>query len=187
MEKTKKIITIAIVLNIAIWSAVAFVAWNMDNRHDAVILSLSSTEKDLKKDEDLRAIKRSLADNVVTLERINDFFITPDGVVYFIELIENLGDGSGISLNISSVTTESDPKNKSDFKEIIRLRLETIGSWQNTYRFLSLLESLPYKGTIEQVNLNINLSGEKLLFDVAPTKEPRTWKGYFEVSFLKIK
>jgi hypothetical protein len=188
MEKTKKNIIMAIIINLIIWSAVVFIAWDIKLINRQIVSSLASSEKDLKKDESLRTIKKSLADNAELIGKINSYFVTPDEVVSFIELIENLGKESGVSLSIGSVTTGPDSKNKDDFKEVMKLRLETLGTWRDTYQFLSIIENLPYKETVEQVSLNLNLPVNELYFDFVSDEDvSRVWRGYFEIALLKIK
>jgi hypothetical protein len=111
------------------------------------------------------------------LETIDSFFVTSDGVVNFIESVEALARNQGLSIDVRNVSLEEIAGvSYASLLEELQVRIETRGSWQDNYNFLTQLESLPY-------SINIGLSGVEHLDD----SDDPAWRGSFELAVLKLK
>lgn len=107
-------------------------------------------------------------------------FVSQKDFVDFIETIETEARVQGLAVATRSVGVEQRSDDPSDDKEIIRLKLETRGSWANTMRFVNYLEHLPYKISVRSLRLsNSNFAGgeSKII----------QWENQIEITALKLK
>lgn len=181
-SKTKKLLILCIVLNLVVWTAYGVIFWQIKSQNEKISLLVNEAELDTKKEEDLRLTKASLNENKDSISRIDSYFIPKDGVVDFINSLESLGKQSGTSLVIGSVSVESETKIKENFKEVLRLKVQAIGSWKNVMHFLSILENLPYQVDLQQADFKLSVSAEGSSGGGVPQ-----WEGDFEFTLLKLK
>lgn len=192
ISQTKKILVIASLLMVIIYCVYGLLFWKIKVTNERASVLSNEAQIDLKKDESLRATKISLATHKEAIETLDTYFISADGVVGFIEGLESLGREAGISITVASVIVEADSKNKNDFKETLRLRVNTTGLWSNTNYFISLLENLPLHAEIKNATLSLVGASDKLVFLSAtpsmrkPSSEER-WKGEIELTVRKLK
>jgi len=191
---SKKILTILTLISVSVASLYGFVYWSMykDSKNVALLITQSST--DFEKNERIRLAKIELAKNDDFISKIDSYFIPKDGVVTFINEIENLGKSANVSTTISSIEPVIvNEKEKDNFKETLSVKLESVGSWQNVYQFVSLLESTPYGIVIDEVQIKLMDSTDTLPFKSASSTVPRirnsneTWKLVVDFKILKLK
>ena len=191
LSKTKKTLIICIILNLIVWGGYGFVFWKIRSQNKHISTLLNEAEQDVKKDESLRLIKASLGENKDFLSHINSYFIPNEGVVGFIDTLESYGKQIGVDVTIGSVSVEPDSQNKEDFKELLRLKVEAIGSWNNLVSYLLTLENLPYSVRIDQVSYVLNSSNSNFSSSGSAQKnnanENIRWKGLFEFTVLKLR
>jgi Tfp pilus assembly protein PilO len=192
LSRTKKILIVCILLNVLVFGAYAFLYIDIKSKNVRVSELLTEAENDMQKDASLRAIKTSLNENKEFISQIDSYFVPKNGVPDFIDTLEKLGKESEIALSIGSVSVE-EGKNKNDFKDALHLHVDTIGSWQNIYYFLSVLESLPYRIQFDQVSVTLSAASESILFGVGPVSGARqksaneSWKGTFDIIVYKLR
>lgn len=185
MSKTKKIIIVLIIMNLVIFSSYFYLFANIKRINETVSARSIQSESEIKKDERLRSIKNLMDDTKKEREQIANLFVQPANPVDFIEMVESLGKIANVRLEVQSVGIDA-LKNKIDSStESFRLSLKTEGLWANTFHLLSLLESMPFKVSFDNVNLEkisetSNLVGNK-------EKSSIYWIGAFDFSVLKIK
>ena len=106
-------------------------------------------------------VEKTLIESLSTLKATNkeeigafeDSTLTEEGLVEFIESLENKGQELGLKLEVASVNKsagESLPPEVS----ILKISLIAEGSWEEVYAFLGAIESLPYRVTFEKLNLS---------------------------------
>lgn len=95
--------------------------------------------------QSIRIARDKVADDVADLDHLA---LSSDKLVFLIEGIEGAGRALGLDTNIISVGKEEDRK----FPEpdIIRITIETQGTWASTLTFLRALESLPHRVMIDK-------------------------------------
>ena len=99
-----------------------------------------------------QSIKTMQSNSALELAEFDDFVITDAKLVGLIEKVEEAGQAFNLTTNIVSVDKIEDKKAKPNDPRIIRLTVETDGSWSGTMLFLRALESLPHRITMEEVN-----------------------------------
>lgn len=110
---------------------------------------------------------------------IKSRFVPKDDFVAFLEMIETQARSQGLEITVRGVDVESRSDDPNDDKEILRLQIETGGSWQDTMRFVSYIEYLPYKISVRDLGLTVNPEGEE--------SAPVEWRGRIEMTALKFK
>jgi len=175
-------------------SLYVFVYWSIykDSKSVASLVTQSST--DFEKSERIRVAKAEIAKNGDFISKIDSYFIPKDGVVTFINEIENLGKSTDVSTTISSIEPLIiDVKEKNSFKETLSVKLEAVGSWKNVYQFVSLLENLPYGIVIDEVQIKLMDSTDTLPFKSGSSTIERIrnsnemWKIVVDFTILKLK
>lgn len=89
------------------------------------------------------------------LAAFDNLILSGDKLVPLIEGIEGVGRTLGLDINIVSVGKIEDKKSVEP--DIIRIVMETQGSWAQTFSFLRAIENLPHRVMIEESSL---LKGE---------------------------
>lgn len=188
---TKKIFLSLVAVNVLVFGVYAFLFWKVIDRSQTTAKLLVEETADKQKNDALQAIKMSLSDNKDFISQIDSFFIAPDGVVGFITFLETLGKDSGVAIAIGSVDVNPDSKDPNDFKESLNLKLEIEGTWQNVLYFLSRLENLPYQVQFDTAAVSLQGASDSLPFKEGGVLRKRmpeeSWKGLFDVRFLKLK
>jgi hypothetical protein len=103
---------------------------------------------------------------------VNNFIISKDGDVDFIENLESLAVKNGLTAQIDSLVLVNEKDLSSKGLTILKIKTKIEGSWINTARFLSQVENMPFKLKIDN-------------FSLIKTGIDNTWQGIFEISVLK--
>lgn len=135
-----------------------------------------SQTEDLSKNkgEDLKEMARD----------INAYFVSKDGVVNFIEDVEKEARTYQLEVFVRSVDVTKNSDDPNDNKEVMKLKLEMRGSWGNTLRFISYLERIPYKVTLENIEMT---KISELSEDFESGANLPRWRTRLEMSVLKFK
>lgn len=104
---------------------------------------------------------------------MESYFVEAEGVVDFIEEVEQLGRTSGLSIKVESVNTAPMPSNEK--MENLRLVVSSDGGWRESLVFLAMLENLPYKSEIGRALVE-KAGGEK-----------GEWHGDYMITVVKMK
>ena len=96
----------------------------------------------------VRALRSELTEE---FEIFKELVLSEDKIVDLIEIIEGAGVSLGVETKVVSVA-KVEAKNQS--AKIIKMIVETNGSWALTLAMSQALESLPYKVTVEEVSIN---------------------------------
>ncbi len=146
ISREKKIIVTLSVVLLALLGANFGLFWMTKQK----VNDTSAALLELKKTSDLETKARALGDLVkqTASERqaLDAYFVQKENSVKFIEQIEGLGKQAGLSLTVASVTVANNGKE-------LRMNLGSNGSFDDTFYFVTLLETMPYKTRLEQVHL----------------------------------
>jgi hypothetical protein len=189
ISHTKKVLLITIALTLASSLIYGFLFLAVKSKNEKISAFLNEADADLKKDETLRSIKITLEDYEEEVAKLDTYFISHEGTSEFIESLESLGEKAGVALTIASVALEQDTRVKNDFKEVLRIRMETSGSWANTFTFLSIIENMPMSVRVENAAVLLFTASDDLSFNGGDRvrSEGEYWKGSFEITAAKLK
>ncbi|PIT91056.1 hypothetical protein COU17_02390 [Candidatus Kaiserbacteria bacterium CG10_big_fil_rev_8_21_14_0_10_49_17] len=115
----------------------------------AVALEL---DLEVKRDAFLRSVKKMLQDLSSQKSEVSSHFVQRNGVVDFIKEVEALGKFSGTVVNVNSVTVQKNDNTNATEEELL-VSFRAAGSWGNTYKLLSLVETMPYALTLDRAHL----------------------------------
>ena len=96
----------------------------------------------------VRALRSELTEE---FEIFKELVLSEDKIVDLIGIIEGAGVSLGVETKVVSVA-KVEAKNQS--AKIIKMIVETNGSWALTLAMSQALEGLPYKVTVEEVSIN---------------------------------
>lgn len=109
------------------------------------------------------------------IDSVNGYFITKDEEVGFIENIESLAKENKLEVEITSINIEKDPELAKNNLEYLVVKVNTKGFFDGTYKFLSLVEMLPYHMFINK--FSISKQDEDI--------KNKVLKGFFEIYTVK--
>ena len=99
--------------------------------------------------QSIRVMQASAAEDITAFDNL---VLVGDKLVPLIESIEEVGRELGLDTNIVSVAKIEDKKSVEP--DIIRIVVETQGSWAPTLSFLRAIENLPYRVMIDESSLS---------------------------------
>ena len=148
-RKSKELLTITILLNIAAIGWYGFLFAEIKAKNEQVSELMNQIEAEAGKESTLASEKALVAETVPLRDKLASYFVGKDGAVSFFEFLETTGNEVGVHVSIKSPSV-SDLAELSQAEEL-RLMLVATGSWPAVVRFLGLLEMLPYEAHVEQV------------------------------------
>lgn len=165
LNKSKLQLTTLLLLSIVFLAALILEIYNIQlkNRetseffnlvdHDAKVATLTQS---------IRMIQTNAAEDIAAFDNLT---LSDNNLVSLIENIEATGRAFGLVTNIASVEKIEDKKSVEP--DLIRLAIETQGSWASTLSFLHAIESLPHRIMINELNLSRD--------EVGPAKDGASW------------
>ncbi len=107
---------------------------------EAAILENENTAL-AKREESIGDIRKSLAAVTDSRAALNSYIIESADIVPFLETIEKYGRDVGVATAIDNVALSED-------KKTLTVNLSGEGDYEDVYRFIALLEAMPYEITI---------------------------------------
>lgn len=150
MDKKNIFIIILATLNIlAIVFAVLAINFLFGIKYETLEakIKLKKAEANIK---NIKNLEESLEVLTEENKKTSSVFLKENNVVSFIETVENLGRSSNVKLDISSINFN--PTQGEEIKSF-RLNINTEGSFQNIFYFISLLEKVSYSILFNKVSL----------------------------------
>ena len=111
------------------------------------------------------------------ISNLNLCFVNSNEVVDFIKSIELISEFSGVSIDIKSVGVGDSELIKNTNVETLIVEFTTQGTWNGTFKFLSLVENIPYDITIDRMSINKFTDGEN---------KKGFWRSNFTIKAIKI-
>ena len=178
-SKTVKFSVVSGLLS-AVLIAVYYILTNQikeKNREAATILN--EIDSVLLVDQQLRDAQNFIRDTEDDRAKLNSYFVSNEGIVDFLEVIEGLEQYAEVEVSIKTIGENDTGEFES--VEQLELNLTAEGSWGAVYHFFALLESLPH--SIDMSRVQFNSIGENVNGEDTTDK----WRGIFILSADKIK
>lgn len=133
--------------------------------------------EDAQKINELERIERNLKSNLAIGNKLSGYFVKTDSIVDFIQKIESIINSNNVSGSVDSVSeskiADALYQNMSD----LNLSITAKGDWNGLIKLVGLLENLPYKSTIDNVNFsNIKLETPKAKSSTEKVETPTVSK-----------
>jgi len=181
----KKILIIIVVLCLLSLAVYFLLLKDIQKQNEISFDLIEKLNMQTRRDAELRFIGDNLSSTQTERYKINSYFISAEesGIVDFIEMVESLGNHSGISLEVNSILLKenSSKSNPPDLIEDMKLGLKIGGDWSNIIYFLEMLDLAPYKISFDKVYIEKN--DDKIKKD----KLDENWIGIINLSVLKFK
>jgi len=126
-------------------------------KSDAAVSEIISTKKDIaeidRKEANIKKLEDLLASVSDEQEKVSDVFTSAGNLVLFIENLEEAARSSGVLLNIESAEIAKDGS-----QTLPQFRLITEGGFGANFRYLELLERIPFQLEIGDLALALRPS-----------------------------
>lgn len=180
--------TLCIVLLILVLAGFGglYVFWSLIRQGITKIhtVNIAVEEQALHHDEN-ESLKALLADVGPDIESLKTRIIGSDDTVSFIDNIETMARQTGATITVDAVSEKPAVEGK-DY-EYISLTMSTEGSWNHVHTFVSMIESLPYKVTINSLTLDQQAFEEEKANASSTKQVQRSWRGTIIIDVLKKK
>lgn len=123
----------------------------------------------------LSSMDHSLKIIAPEIEKLETHFAQSSDVVPFLNSLENTGRAVGVKAEVTSVEIPKD-------SNVLVVSMNTTGNFEETYKFLTLLENSPYQIDFTKVEIGRNGDLDALL---SKGVEP-VWSGSFKMTLLSF-
>ena len=154
-------------------AAYAFMVYEVQKNETATVAAYENLNQRTHFQQNERSLSLLMRETQVERDGLDEHFIRDDTIVPFLDMIEKIGKDAGVSFEVTSVTTTD--KEEGDEFESLHLVITAEGKWENVYRLLSLIETVPYSVVIGKMSLDRREGALWVLsfeFDVAKIKAP---------------
>lgn len=185
MEKSSKTIRAVIILVLILILTIAAYALffgEIRETNRAISLQRDSISGASKQELGLKALQSVLEATQEKRDALQNYIVTENGIVSFLESIESLEEQTGAAIEVRSIEKSTDKD--SVFVEELSLNIRAKGSWEDVYYTFLLLEALPYKTRIDQIQFSKSLVEEDEAGEGDGADE---WQGDFRFFVMKTK
>lgn len=131
------------------------------NKNNQISILQNKVDIEVRKDQRLHSTKQLTSDLSEEFVQVDKHFVSADGVVGFLEDLENLGRKSGASVSVNSVSVNENAGNGLPY-EPLQIEFAARGSWKSVLHLISLLETFPLGITVSRMHLEKNLNSWQL-------------------------
>ncbi|MDQ5949207.1 MAG: hypothetical protein QG589_333 [Patescibacteria group bacterium] len=132
----------------------------------------------------MSSIGKTITVSSSDIDYLNHSIISQDGDVSFIEDLEKMGHSHDLDISINSLSLDEDAVLTSKGMVSLKIKLRTIGTWVNSYMFLSQLESLPTIIRFDSFAISRSSDGGD---SKKKTPANTLWQATYEIRVLKYK
>ena len=179
--KTKKILTITLIVDIILFSIFVFIYLNIKSAGDEFSSKAILIESELDKQTAFLSMKKDLEANSIGINNLSNYVISSDGIVDFMKSLDKLTLNNGLKSEVKSISFT--PISGSEYQnlELADIKIDVIGEWRNVEYFLKVLENYPLSLSI--TNFSMSKFSD---YQVKGKKIPQ-WLGSFDFTVLKMK
>jgi hypothetical protein len=175
--RTHTVLILAVLLALGSLGMYAFLFKVMEDTNTRIVAlttEASSHEQTILEAQSLRKVASEIGPSI---EKVDSYYISKDGGVAFIEMIQELGRESGVVTEISSAKYVDAIASTT---EKLHLSVVFEGTWKDDMHFLSQLETLPYDLSIKNIAFTGNLQ-----YGEPGNKVPR-WRAAADIEVTKL-
>ena len=167
-NKTLNILILTSILALSALGALFYGIYYIKTLNAQIVDTKSEADQVRSKYERLIAFHDSAESDTDNKKKLVNYFVPSNGAVDFITAFEQTAQSIGLKFNTVSLDSEQATDLSSQNKELLHVTFETNGSWNNTMKFLSIVESLPYAVQITGANLEGAAGSPSLVGSDAP-------------------
>ncbi len=159
-KNSKLLLTILSLVSVVLLATLTLGVYSIRAKNQVVFELLNLVDHAAEAEILARSIRAVQNDAKGDIEAFNNFVFSDDKLVLLIENIEEAGQTLGLDTKIVSVSKIEDKK--AVVPDIVRIVMETQGSWAPTLSFFRAIESLPYRVMIDESSLSRVEVGRRL-------------------------
>jgi len=180
-QKTKKIlvlwgtlsVTIVLIFSVMVWFIFYF---------DGISTQMSiDIKNETKKGDSFLFLKKDIEANKNSINMVYDYVIKADGMVDFMQFLEDSTSKMNLKSEVKSVTFEAVSGANLKNIEQMKIQMDVTGEWRDVEYFLEFLENYPISLSVKKFSLN------KFSDYILKGKKVPQWVGSFEFSVIKLK
>jgi len=154
-----------IIFSIILLGVISFdVFWFLHiNNSAADVLELKKiVNQEMSQNNNITALKKDIDLLKESQGKLDDILISRDGVVIFIEALENIASKTNTTLQIQNVDIEVIKEGEKELYGELNMILNISGSWAGVTRYLNFVETLPYRVMIESLKLSTSTKEDEV-------------------------
>ena len=177
-SKTIRLLALALIFVVIIVLLYLFLFTKIKKESELVLLLGSDIELEVLEEQRFLSIKSLVRDIEKEQEELDSRFVSDEGIVAFLEEIEELGSKTNAVVEINAVDVESasGSAEENSATESLRVSVKAKGNWSGVFHTLLLLETMPF-----------SLSVQDAQFSVLSGREGQVWSGSFNLLVDKLK
>ncbi len=185
-----KFLNIVILISLLIIFLISIYVWvyNVTDKHfnkaNEVAILLQSERA---KHSELEGLKSNINQTLSKKEKLVSVFLNHDQAAEFIQLIESLAKEVGISGKTVSVESNDVSELSILGKEQMEIAFEASGSYSKLMKFVSIIEKLPYKSSINNLSISKNTKISSSKNNSTDVAVPSGWSLKMVLNVVKIK
>ena len=141
-------------------------------KKDMITGSISKLDTEQLKEAQLQNLKESFRKTEPERQELLSHFINSEGIVDFIENIEKIGRQAQVGLQFKFVNLREDG---------LAMEFEALGSFNELFYFLNLLEQMPFRLQFEKIVIHKDIPRT-----VQQRKKSDTWYAVFTLTLLSF-
>jgi hypothetical protein len=126
----------------------------------------------------LEAFQTSSKDSKDEQQKLTSYFLVKDRAVLFIEELESLAESQNVTAEIDTVNAIT---NVGTEREVLMVKLSYEGPWQRVMRMIDLIENMPYRIEVTEIDIHRNL-GAITEEGATTTRSEIPWQGDLEIT-----
>ncbi len=147
-----KIVWISIALLLV--ASYVFVFWYVKTKTEQATYALSAAEISYQQKDTVQEIAQSVIDIEEDLKKIDSYFVGADGIVDFINMLEQKAGEQSIEIETSNVSIV-EPAEDLLYGESLEVVLSVVGDWNDVMQYIRLVEGLPYALSVESASMSL--------------------------------
>lgn len=152
LKNSKSLLVVLSFVSMALLALIAFGIYDIKIKRQEVSRLRDQSDRIISITTLARSVKVIQNEVATDIKAFNGLLLVGDKLVSLIEDIEGIGRKLGLDANILSVGKVGD--SQSGGPNIIRIVLETQGSWAETLSFLRTIEHLPHRVVIDELSFS---------------------------------
>jgi len=185
--RASKVFLTAILLNLVVAGVYLFVFVKLQQKIEQIAELKESMSSLALKKNNLELDKKNINETSLLRAQSNNYFISKDGVVKFLNLIQSISTENKLTSTVVAVDEKPSVLYPEIF-ETLNIKMEVFGTWADVLHFSTLVELLPYKVLISRVSLEkLPSDGSSVSSGLKKTTVSRPWRGVLDFSVVKLK
>jgi Tfp pilus assembly protein PilO len=160
IHRTWNYLALSLIVFLCAAGAYGYVFYLIKEKNTRVSTLKNEIEFSVTREAQLQAARATLENTVEERAALDRYLLTDDSVVAFIESLEGLSVVTGAAVEVSAVDEVAEGTTEQSAN--LEFTLTTRGTWSELMHTLSLVESLPYRTEIVNVNVR-KVQGDDVL------------------------